>query len=346
MFGSIEGGCSLGQICCEDFKNTKKRFYGAVTVQDSFILALNREDIRKVVEQQQKRETSERHEFLREIPEFKSINKNAQLRICGSLEPVECIKGSVIFNMGDDFKYIYFIKKGEFQQNVRVTIKGRHSKEDVDPSELLGKQGETKKKSIVSSKSKDTKNHKMSILGYKKVVGLEEYFTKQDTYATTLICLGDREGGTMKGELYRIDKETFSKKVESQIAFARKGKEKIAESTANNIKSIRTMHKTHQHMNDSISKALVDDVKGEGSNPFQNNQKRDKKIEIFYGDKETNGVADKEPKSPTLSDRLPASPSPERAQADFGGTTNLNQMRKSMAQPGVLHGDITTEIGN
>ena len=150
----------------------------------------------------------------------------------------------------------------------------------------------------------------------------------------------------MKGELYRIDKETFSKKVESQIAFARKGKEKIAESTANNIKSIRTMHKTHQHMNDSISKALVDDVKGEGSNPFQNNQKRDKKIEIFYGDKETNGVADKEPKSPTLSDRLPASPSPERAQADFGGTTNLNQMRKSMAQPGVLHGDITTEIGN
>ena len=34
---------------------------------------------------------------------------------------------------------IYFIKKGEFQQNVRVTIKGRHLKEDVDPSELLGK---------------------------------------------------------------------------------------------------------------------------------------------------------------------------------------------------------------
>lgn len=52
MFGSIEGGCSLGQICCEDFKNSKKRFYGAVTVQDSFVLALSRDDIRKVVEQQ------------------------------------------------------------------------------------------------------------------------------------------------------------------------------------------------------------------------------------------------------------------------------------------------------
>ena len=52
MFGSIEGGCSLGQICCEDFKNTKKRFYGAVTVQDSFILALSRDHIRGVVDQQ------------------------------------------------------------------------------------------------------------------------------------------------------------------------------------------------------------------------------------------------------------------------------------------------------
>ena len=152
----------------------------------------------------------------------------------------------------------------------------------------------------------------MHILGYKMVVGLEEFFTRQDTYATSLICLGDPEGESMKGELYRIEKEAFSKKVETQSLFNRKGKEKTAESTAKNIKSIRTMHKTHLHMNDNISKALVEDVKGEGSNPFQNNQKRDKKIEIFYGDKQTNGVADNEPKSPTLSDRLPGSPSPKR----------------------------------
>ena len=195
---------------------------------------------------------------------------------------------------------------------MKVTIKSRHSRDDVDPSELLGKQGETKKKTILSNKSIDTRNHKMHILGHKMVVGLEEFFTRQDTYATSLICLGDPEGESMKGELYRIDKETFSKKVETQGLFNRKGQEKTAESTAKNIKSIRTMHKTHLHMNDNISKALVEDVKGEGSNPFQNNQKRDKKIEIFYGDKQTNGVADNEPKSPTLSDRLPASPSPER----------------------------------
>ena len=158
-----------------------------------------------------------------------------------------------------------------------------------------------------------------------------------------MVCLGD---DNMKGELYRIDKETFAKKVEMQGHFLKKGKEKIAESTANNIKSIRTMHKTHQHMNESISKALVDDVKGEGSNPFQDNQKRDKKIELLYADKEKNGVADREPKSPTLSDRLPAPPSPDRGQAEFSGTANMQQMRKSMAQAGALHSDITNEIGN
>lgn len=178
MFGSIEGGCAMGQICCEDFKNTKKRFYGAVTIQDSFILTLNRDYISKVVDNQQKKETTERHDFLKEIPEFQHINKNAQLRICASFEPIECIKGSVIFNMGDDFKYIYLIKSGMFQQNVRVTIKGRHSKEDIDPSELLGMKGETKKKSILSRKNNDTKNHKMNFLGKRKVIGLEEFFTK------------------------------------------------------------------------------------------------------------------------------------------------------------------------
>lgn len=45
MFGSIEGGCAIGQTCFGHFKDPKPRFYSAATVQDSFILSLSREDI-------------------------------------------------------------------------------------------------------------------------------------------------------------------------------------------------------------------------------------------------------------------------------------------------------------
>ena len=56
MFGSIEGGCSVGQTCFGKFKEPKKRFYSAVTIQDTFYLSLNRIDIQRVIDQQEKRE--------------------------------------------------------------------------------------------------------------------------------------------------------------------------------------------------------------------------------------------------------------------------------------------------
>ena len=32
MFGSIEGGCAVGQTCFGSFKEPKKRFYSAATI--------------------------------------------------------------------------------------------------------------------------------------------------------------------------------------------------------------------------------------------------------------------------------------------------------------------------
>ena len=111
--------------------------------------------------------------------------------------------------MGDPFKYIYFIQKGEFQQTVKVAFKNKVSNED--PSELINKQGEYKKPTKTASKQKEIKNHKMSILGYKKVIGLDELSRQDENYATTLVCLGG--GEEMRGELFRIDKDTFLSKV-------------------------------------------------------------------------------------------------------------------------------------
>ena len=51
----------------------------------------------------------------------------------------------------------------------------------------------------------------MSILGYKKVIGLDELSRQDENYSTTLVCLGG--GDEMRGELFRIDKEVFLSKV-------------------------------------------------------------------------------------------------------------------------------------
>ena len=82
----------------------------------------------------------------------------------------------------------------------------------------------------------------MSILGVRKVIGLDELSRKDDHYATTLVCLGS--GEEMKGELFRIEKDVFLSKVANQSLFIRKLDEKTAEQAAKHIKSIKTMHKT------------------------------------------------------------------------------------------------------
>ena len=48
----------------------------------------------------------------------------------------------------------------------------------------------------------------------------------------------------------------------------RKVNEKTAEQAAKHIKSIKTMHQTQVHMDDSIKKLADENTKGEASNPF------------------------------------------------------------------------------
>ena len=109
----------------------------------------------------------------------------------------------------------------------------------------------------------------MSILGYKKVIGLDELSRQDENYSTTLVCLGG--GDEMRGELFRIDKEMFLSKVANQSVFMRKVNEKTAEQAAKHIKSIKTMHQTQVHMDDSIKKLADENIKGEAANPFQGN---------------------------------------------------------------------------
>ena len=340
MFGSIEGGCAVGQTCFGKFKEAKGRFYSAATVQDTFYLSLSRDDIQRVIGEHERRVQLQRMDFLREIPEFKAVQRGVLQKVCDNLERYICSKGSVIFNMGDPFTDIFFIRKGEFQQTVKVAFKSKVSSED--PSELL-RQGEHKKPTKASTnKTKEVRHHKMGILGYQKVIGLDELARGDEHYATTLECLGG--GAEMTGELYRIDKEVFRSRVANQGLFMRKVTEKTAEQAAKHIRSIKTMHQTQTHLDDAIKKLADGNKHGENSGPFQSNKQLDKKLAILYADKakvEGDGAAsDGEGKAPSMAQGLRSAHSPDKA--DMGAT--MGSLRKSMGQP--LQGEVTRELGS
>ena len=88
MFGSIEGGCAVGQTCFGKFKEAKGRFYSAATVQDTFYLSLSRDDIQRVIDEHDRRVQLQRMDFLREIPEFKAVQRGVLQRVCDSLKLV------------------------------------------------------------------------------------------------------------------------------------------------------------------------------------------------------------------------------------------------------------------
>ncbi len=117
IFGSIMMGCAMGQTCFKQNKTDKKKMiYAAAAIQDTYLITIRRQAIENMLENQVRRIQNFRMQFLKSIPspDFKLLPRTALTRICDQLEVVECIRGSVIFQQDEEFRYIYFIEKGEF----------------------------------------------------------------------------------------------------------------------------------------------------------------------------------------------------------------------------------------
>ena len=117
VFGSIMMGCAMGQLCFNFNKDRRYMMYAAAAISDSYLISIKKVDIETMIDNQKRRVQNLRMQFLKSIPhpDFKHLPRNALIRICDQLEPIECIRGSTIFAQDEPFKYIYFITEGEFQ---------------------------------------------------------------------------------------------------------------------------------------------------------------------------------------------------------------------------------------
>ena len=119
-------------------------------------------------------------------------------------------------------KYIYIVKEGLYSQQVRLTVNRRVK--GLDSSEMLKETDTSSGKLASKSKNMSTKatgkKHKMyqiASLGPGSVIGCEDILVaNSDTHVTSLVCL------SMKGELFRIEKDFFMAKLQGYIGFMRR----------------------------------------------------------------------------------------------------------------------------
>lgn len=172
-------------------------------------------------------------------PEFALLSKRKLQNICEALGLFTSIKGTVIFNQDDPLKHIYIVKDGLFSQQVRLSVNRRVK--GLDPSEMLKEcdtsSGKLASKSKTMSTKSTGKKHRMyqiASLGPGSVIGCEDIMVaKSDTHVTSLVCL------SMKGELYRIDKDYFMSRLSSGYAgFMRKLEKQCLENVRDQVRKI------------------------------------------------------------------------------------------------------------
>ena len=113
-----------------------------------------------------------------------------------------------------------------------------------------GKLARKSKTMSTKDKVKQHKIHQIANAGVGTVFCLEDLLVKDSkTHDTTLTCL------SMEGKVFRIDKEVFYSKVQSQYAFIRQMKKNCCESMKNQTQGLLNMQKTQTAINDAQVKA-------------------------------------------------------------------------------------------
>ena len=116
-----------------------------------------------------------------------------------------------------------------------------------------GKLARKSKTMSTKDKVKQQKVHQIQNAGFGSVFGLEDLLVKESkTYDTSLTCL------SMKGQLFRIDKDVFYSKIQSQHNFIRMMKKNCCDQMKNQTQGLLNMQKTQTAINDAQVKIKKD----------------------------------------------------------------------------------------
>ena len=65
---AIVSGCVFGKLCLYPSKDQRKWLYNAITLTDTFVVRIHRQDVFKMVDNQKRRILLEQMNFIKQIP--------------------------------------------------------------------------------------------------------------------------------------------------------------------------------------------------------------------------------------------------------------------------------------
>ena len=68
IVSAIVNGCVFGKLCLYPSKDQRKWLYNAITLTDTFVVRIHRQDVLKMVDNQKRRILLEQMNFIKQIP--------------------------------------------------------------------------------------------------------------------------------------------------------------------------------------------------------------------------------------------------------------------------------------
>lgn len=195
LFGTLNHGCAFGEFTVQSEK--KAKFYSPIALTKCLYLAIDKENFERQVSALEKKALLGKLQFMRTIPEFNTVglSRTRLQTLCQNLFPVSHLKGVWLFKEGDPVSHVYFIRSGELDVSMRVTVpqlldenvieifKDPLSRPHTHPSE--------------------SKQHVVASVGRCNLLGIEDAVLGRDLRHSCSVM------ATSAVELYQIEREAF-----------------------------------------------------------------------------------------------------------------------------------------
>lgn len=220
-------------------------------MKDTICLALQKADLIEIIESLEKRSQNDKLAFLKSIPELANISmtRSKLLTFCSHLFPVEFVKTQVIYNEGDQCKYLYLIRQGEVQISTKVTLPNKENEQREDFVKILEDPSQGRKSAHMVETAVDSKTHVFGTVSAGFILGLEEaVLGKRLVHNTSAICI------SQKLKVYKIEREVFVQRLQNQKATWKNLVEKSTSFVRNVARSISNFKRSNLKIIDRMRK--------------------------------------------------------------------------------------------
>lgn len=202
----LQTGASFGELA---LISNKTRAATIRCLENTHFAVLSKEGYEKVLGKIEHAKLNKLVDFLKSVPTFKHWSKSALLKLTYFFKKKSFIRNQVVYKEGDNSKFLYVIKEGEFE----ISKKMRPEKDsDLDLQMFLGPRRKEDKRSDkvenVLGKGDIYYPHKVLVLGKGNIFGEEDAVVSR-LHTTSVRCI------SMEGELLCISLQDFNQRVKT-----------------------------------------------------------------------------------------------------------------------------------